>query len=262
MSQTSLLVESRNRAFKRVVADVQGVKDDQGHQLYVVNDEAESLRSGKRNFVASQSNIVSILPISSATTNYVFNVKDGLANSGNANILPMESRLKDQDVFYTAGIGFFLTCYNFFGYTPIQFQYWTYPSPALFNPAGLSDIGSLNGIWQLGYLEYKVNGIVQIPKWWMGRHEFVPQTETGFGGVPVNPLWDQQDYSGDGYLVTEPNWILNGGNNNLFSLTYGNTWGQVNLAPGVANLQMGLIMVWDGWLVQNASSIMYNKPGK
>lgn len=261
MAAQSSLIDSRNRAFIRLKKDIESVKDPQGKQIYTLNNEDGARKDGLRNIVAAQSNIISILPINSATTQYVFNIKDGVPNANNANILPMECRLKDQDVFYTSSLGFFLTCFNNNGYTPIRFQYWTYPSPGLQSPLpGVADIAALNGIWQSGFLEVKVNGVVVTPKWWLGKHEYVPQTQTNLGGVPINPFWDEQDYSGDGYIVTEPNWVLNGGNNNQYTVSYGSDWGLV-LNPA-STVQLGLIMVWDGWLAQNASSIMYNQPAK
>jgi hypothetical protein len=79
-------------------------------------------------------------------------------------------------------------------------------------------------------------------------------------------VFDQINYANDGLIVTEPNWIINGGNNNLYTVTYGNNWAAVIGASSGGNQNSTIplfgIMVWDGWLAQNASSIMDNAAAK
>lgn len=259
MAISQVFLDSRNRAYlnaKRIL--------ENGDQ-YIVNNPDFARKNNKQNIRVAQSNLVSIIPISVANTSYVFNVLDNQVNQGNTGILTLEKRLKLQDVFFTSSIGYFLTALSAVigAYLPIHFQFWTYPSPSLGGIGGLIDLSALAGIWATASLEVKVNGEVVTPDWWLWRHMVINQTETAYASVPINPFWDQQNFSEDGFIITEPNWIVNGGNNNLYTVTMGNDWGQVlgqnNSAQTYA---FAIAMVWDGWLAQNASSIMNNAPMK
>ncbi len=252
-----MFLDSRNRAY------IRAKKMLEGSGQYVVNDDERGRQLQKPVLRVAQSNLVSIIPISAASTNYVFNTLANQPNLGNAGILTLEKRLKLQDVFFTSALGFFLTAFNAGGYTPIHFQMWTNPVPSLGGVAGLGDPAALMGIWTTGNLEVKVNGETVTPNWWLWKHMVINQTESNFAGVPINPFWDQQNFAEDGFQVVEPNWILNGGNDNLYTVTYGNDWGQVLGGANAGNTyQFAIVMVWDGWLAQNASSIMNNQPAK
>ena len=259
ISQTFL--DSRNRAYMRAKYLLEADSDgNEGKGQYVVNNPDKSLKVGKENIRMAKSNLVSIIPISVNQTSYVLNVPDNIVNLGNNGILPLEKRLSIQDVFFTNALGFFLTAFQAGAYTPIHYQFWTYPSPSLGGILGLNDVAALMGIWSSGNLEIKVNGIIQTPNWWLWNHCNVPQTETSFAGTPVNPFWDQQSMSEDGYLIMEPNLIVNGGNKNLYTITYDETWQQVLSGANATNqYQFAIALVWDGWLAQNASSIMNNQ---
>lgn len=265
MAVSQLFLDSRNRSYMRAKFLLESDADGkEGAGQYIVNNQDKATKIGKDNIRMAKSNLVSLIPINVNDTNYVFNIPDNLPNQGNQNgILPLEKRLSIQDVFFCNALGFFLTCYSANGYQAIHYQFWTYPTPSLGGILGLNDVAALAGIWTSGNLEIKTNGVIQTPNWWLWNHQSVPQTQSNFSGTPVNPFWDQQSMSEDGFQVTEPNLIINGGNKNLYTVMYDNTWAQVLGGANAGNTyQFALAMVWDGWLAQNASSIMNNQPAK
>lgn len=256
MAMSQVFLDSRNRAYQNAKRTVEA------NGQYLVNQPDLARNTGKENIRVSQSNLVSIIPLTAADTQYVFNT-DAQPNQGNAGILTLEKRLALQDVFFTSSWGFFLTAFSAIsgGYLPIHFQLWTYPSPSLGGIGGLNDLGALMGVWTTGNLEVKTNGQVITPNWWLWNHMVINQTETNFASVPINPFWDQQNFSEDGHMIVEPNWIVNGGNKNLYTVNYGNDWGQVLGGNNAGQTySFGIVAVWSGWLAQNASSIMNNAP--
>lgn len=257
MAVSSVYQDSRRKAYDNAVNILQSSKQ------YLVNKPIEARAQSKLNIRMAQSSLVSIIPINVNTTDYVLNVMDNQVNAGNTGLLPQEQRLTLQDVFFTSSLGFFLVPLVNNGYTPIHFQYYTYPDNALGGISGIGDPAALMGIWTAGQLEVKVNGEVVTPRWWLERHAVINQTQDNIAGIPTNPFWSQQNFAEDGYLITEPNWIINGGNNNLYTIKYSNDWGQVLGGANTGNsVTFAIALVWDGWLAQNASSIMNNEPQK
>ncbi len=257
MPSSPIFLESRNRAYVRAKRDLEA------NEQYVVNNEAKARKDKKMNLRVAQSNLISIVPLNANTTQYVFNVLDSVPNQGNAGLLSEEIRLKQQDVFFTSSIGFFLVAYAPVSYPPLRFQFMTYPTPSLQGVLGIGDAAALMGIWTAGKLDVKVNGETVTPSWWLQKHLVINQTQSNVAGTPINPYWDQINYAEDGYQVVEPNWIVNGGNNNLYTVNYNNDWSLVFGGTNAANTYgFCIAMVWDGWLAQNASSIMNNAPAK
>lgn len=250
-SQT--ILDARNRAYVRAKRKLEA------NGQYVVNDEAKARKDGKKNLRVAQSWLASAVPLSAANTSYSYNLMDNMANSGNAGlILPQEQRMTLQDVFFTSSLGFYLGLFNWAGAAlQNQFQYYAYPPPSISGPLpSIPNVSALTGIWG-GELEVKTNGEVVTPSWRLNQHICINQTQSSPGVL----RFDQINYGDDGLIVTEPNWIINGGNNNLYTVTYGRNWGDVlGSTSGNAGTSIGLfgIMVWDGWLAQNASSIMDN----
>lgn len=229
---------------------------------YVVNNEAAARSKKLKNLRVAQSYLCSIIPITASNTQYVMNVLDNQLNQGNATILPAEQRLKLQDVFFTSALGFHLVQLGWNGFPGTNiYQRYTFASDQLHGPLpNIPDTLGLSGVWGAGRLEVKVNGEVVTPYWKMIQHEVINQTQAN-GYANARPYFDQNNYSEDGYVITEPNWILNGGNNNLYTITYDNTWQYVLGSNNAGNLfNFGIAMTWDGWLAQNASSIMDTAP--
>lgn len=253
---SSVFQESRRKVYENAKNILQA--DEQ----YIVNNPVMARKSGKRNLRVSGSKLISIIPISATSSNYVLNVMDTQINLGNSGILPREKRLTLQDVFFTSSIGFFLCALNIGAYTPSHFQFQSMPSPSYEGLFGIGDLSQLMGIWTGGFLEVEVNGETVTPAHWLGDHLNINQTMTNTAHIPVNPYWDQQSPD-DGYCVTDPMWIVNGGNNNLYTVKYGSDWNQVlGLSNASTTVQFGIAIIWDGWLAQNASSIMNNQPQK
>lgn len=225
---------------------------------YVVNSDGRARKENKKNLRAAQSFLWSQIPLSAGSSSYVFNVQDGLFNVGNPGLLPMEKRLKLQDVFFTYALGFYLTCAaTGGGNTNYQFELMTFPS-ANFYGGGTPNLDTMVGLWTSGVLNVTVNGDTLTPAWDMGQHFYVPQTQVPANPVSGSPYYDQRDLADDGWVVTEPNWIINGGNNNIYTVNYPNTYANINLGTAKWNL----VMKWQGFLVQNASSIMDNATKK
>ncbi len=265
MAVSQLFLESQNRAYMRAKMLIESDGDGNiGKGNYIVNNQDKATADGKKNIRLTKQNLLSVIPINSGNTEYVFNFVDTLPNQGNGNgILPIEKRMPIQDVFFTNAIGYFLTCYSANGYLPIHYQFWTYAAPGLGGILGLNDLAALQGIWSAAKLNITVGGVQQIVDRWMFNYMNIPQTESNYSGVPTNPYWDQQSASEDGYNIEEPNLIVNGGNKNDFIITMDNTWAQVLGGANSGNTyQFALGLCLAGWRGQNVSSIMDNQPMK
>lgn len=234
---------------------------------YVVNNEQLAKAKKLQNIRAAQSYLWSQVPITPSASSYVFQVKNGVANIGNNGLLPMETRLKDQDVFFTYALGFYLLCTATGSNNgSFQFELMTFPSANFFGslPFGV-DINRLVGLWTSGSLNVKVNGETLTPQWDLGQHLYIPQTQVLAAPGPSStaPFFDQRDMSEDGFCITEPNWIINGGNDNQYQVVYPQNYGQILVPdPAAYNWRFSLVMKWQGFLAQNASTIMNPGGGK
>ena len=222
---------------------------------YVVNDEKGARTKGKKNIRLAQSYLWSETQLT-GNSSYVMNVLDNKYNVGSSNLYPMEKRLKQQDVFFTYALGFFILPISPGGGS-FQFQLMTFPSAQFFGSGG-SNLPSLLGLWTAGSLNVTVNGETLTPAWDLGQHLSIPQTQ-----VPANPIagsifYDQLDLSQDGLAVVEPNWIVNGGNDNQYIINYPSNYSSI----GLGTLNYHIVLKWYGFLAQNASSIMDNSTMK
>lgn len=257
MASTAFL-DSRRKAYLNAVAALQA--DNQ----YIVNNTDMAIKQGKKNIRVAQSYVCSEIPMTPTSSSYVLNVIDQQYNVGNNNLLPAERRIKQQDVFFTYALGLYIRMTN--GWQGLPFILQTFPTAAVNGPAPAfyPDVSTLQGIWTDGTLTVTVNGDVLTPAWDLSQHLVIPQSQANPGGVPVTPYQDQLDLSEYGQVITEPNWIINGGNNNIYQITYpnnyGNIFGGVNAAS--TGITSSIVMKWYGFLAQNASSIMNNAPAK
>lgn len=255
---STVFADSRRRAYN------QAVKMIEADGTYVVNDTHGSLMTGKNNIRMAQSYVWSEIPMNASTSQYVLNVIDQQYNVGNTNLLPSELRVKQQDVFFSYAIAFYIRPIVP-GWQGTQYNIMTFPSASMQGPLPnfYPDPSCLSGIWLSGKLNVSVGGDVLTPAWDLSQHYVVNQTEASTGGVPPNPYYDQVNFAEDGFAITEPNWIINGGNNNIYQVTYpsnyNNIFGGVNTG---STIQVSLIMKLSGFLAQNASSIMNNAPSQ
>lgn len=219
---------------------------------YIVNDIRKATMMKKKNIRLAQSFLWSQIPINASNSQYIFNVLDNKLNVGTTNLLPQEKRLKQQDVFFCYKLGFYLVNYTTGGGV-YQFQLQTYPSANFYGTGGCN-LQSLLALWTSGVLQVTVNGEVLTPGWDLGQHLVIPQTQQPANPIAGSIFWDEIDLSNDGWVHTEPNWVLNGGNDNVYQVNYPNNFNLVTLGTQTWHL----VMKWQGFLAQNASSIMDN----
>jgi hypothetical protein len=230
---------------------------------YMVNNQVAAKKAGKLNVRAAQSYLWSQIQLLPGSSSYLFQVKDGVPNAGANNILPMERRLKDQDVFFTYALGFYLLVARTAGSSAAaQFQLMSFPSAQFDGSTGYDEY-TLRGLWTAGVLSIKINGEILTPQWEMSQHLCINQTQfpryTSLIPGSIFPPFDQIDMSSDGLIAVEPNWIINGGNNNEYIVSYPSNYSNIGIPdPATNNFQMYLVMKWQGFLAQNISSIMDN----
>lgn len=259
----SKLLSSHRQAYKEMIMQI-----EEGGQ-YMVNSEIRAKKAGKLNCRAAQSVLWSQQPLVANNSQYLFQVKDGVSNLGNSGgLLPGEVRLKDQDVFFCYAFAFYLLCYNegFSATSPqrLSMTLMTFPS-ATFVP-GAPDLFALTGLWTMGRLSVKVNGETLTPVWDMGQHYYIPQTQQPVTWTGA-PALDQIDLGDDGFVITEPNWIINGGNDNQYIINYPNNYSVIanaltELLTGSGVYTFHAVCKWQGFLAQNVSSIMNNAAQK
>jgi hypothetical protein len=253
-----ILLDSKRKAYMNAVNAIQSDSN------YVCNDEAKSIATGKYNVTVAQSYVWSEIPVNPNNSQYVFNVIDQQYNVGNAALLPAERRVKQQDVFFTYALWFGIRISG--GGQGSQQTLQTFPSAYYQGPSPLffPDVTTLVALWNTGVLNVTVNGNVLTPAWDLSQHLVINQTETSTQGGPLpDPLYNQVDNGQDGFVVVEPNWIINGANNNIYQVNYPNNYN--NIFGGVnagTSVTVNLIMRWYGFLAQNVSSIMNNATKK
>jgi len=238
----------------------EAIKTIEASGEYICNNQPLATKNGKKNVRVAQSYLWSQIPLNSNVSSYVFNVIDQQYNVGTQGLLPMERRLKQQDVFFTYKLGFYLLCVSTAAETNYQFTLMTFPSANFYGnaPWGIP-IANLMGLWTAGQLNVTVNGDVLTPAWDMGQHLVIPQTQVPPVGINGSPFFDQVNLNEDGYVVVEPNWIINGGNNNIYTVAYPNNYLNITTGStgGIGNgFQLHLVLKWQGFLAQNVSSIM------
>lgn len=250
------ILAAHRQAYQVMVAAIQSKGQ------YLVNDQVKAdATPGVLNIRAAQSMLWSQIPLTTTSSQYLMQVKDGAPNQGNSGILPGEVRLNLQDVFFTYAFGFYLVAYSSpGGNTDFQMNLMTFPSSDFFGPAPalVPGLFTMVGLWNYGRMSIKVNGEITTPVWDLGQHLMKPQTQipSPWNG---NPAQDEVDMGIDGLCVVEPNWIINGSNNNEYIIQYPSNF---------ANMKFGtdwtfhLVTKWQGFLAQNCSTIMNPGTGK
>lgn len=241
-----------------------------GTKEYVVNRDpnpADKTEMGARRINVTESVIRTRNKLNQAITNYSFGILDNQpssqpAGTGNSNNYPLEVRLAMQDVFFVYGLGFYLYIID----TPggngsYEYQPCTFPNPNLYGAgSGAVNLDQMTQLWTAGNLNVTINKNILTTSWGLQRHYKINQTQI----PPINsnppvgdaPYFNQVDLREDGMVPVEPNWILNGGNQNIFQINYPNPLNNIGLGVGSSNYHIELYMI--GFLAQNASSIMNN----
>lgn len=185
---------------------------------------------------------------------------------------PTEIRLKQQDVFFVMELGFYIYCARTNGGS-VDWRYvdMTFPDPNLVGGAWTagSGLNRAQALWTTGRLNVQVNNVAVTPLWMIKNHSYVPQNQnlslavyppadasSGGFATGVETSFNPISYDSDGRAMIWPNWMLNGGNNNQYTLTYPVPINQLGIA---ANAQLWFVLEFHGFLAQNASSIMSMK---
>lgn len=196
-------------------------------------------------------------------TQYSFAVLQNVsANNGvgNPGTNPTEQRLKLQDVFFCNRLGFYIYfAQTNGGNTQFRFMLFTNSAGTLFLSGAVDPI-QMYAIWTTGVLQVTVNNDILTPAWDMLQHMYYPMFQGDpTGGVSpafTTPYVMGFDGSKDSFVTVEPNWVLNGGNDNEYVISYPQSLNTMGLT-GAAKVY--LVLKMEGFLVQNVSSIMDNK---
>lgn len=254
-------ISSHREAYRNAVASIERKVDASGSKEYVVNRVPNTNMPSEKNaktIRVAQSYLQSEITIDPSLTSYNFGILTTELTQGANQLFPTEQRLKLQDVFFTYGLGFFVRCVATpGGNTTFSKELMTYPNPNFYGATGI-ELDLMQGLWTDARLSVLVNNDVLTPAWRITNHLYVPPTQINAvnwpGGDNPQNYFNQISGNEDGFVITEPNWILNGGNNNQYTITYPQSINNIGLQAG----NFRLVLIWLGFLAQNASSIMDN----
>lgn len=229
---------------------VRQMRDGRPVSKYVVNREEQ----GYKKIKLTRSYLRTEILLTSNLTSYNFALLTNQVAPGSNGINPTEQRLKQQDVFFCHRLGFYIYCAATSGGTTIyRYQLMTFPNPSFYGSSGLQ-LEQMMGLWTTGQLQVTVNNDVLTPAWDLLQHMIVNQSMTSAVYQPTSNYFNQNDYTKDGLVVVEPNWVLNGGNDNEYVISYPQSLSSI----GLGTSQMWLTLKFEGFLAQNCSSIMDN----
>ncbi len=235
------------------------LKDASGRPLsrYVVNKDEGNFKKVKvtRSFLRLE------ILLQPNLTNYPFALLTNVAANNGPTVQgtqPTETRLKIQDVFFCNRIGFYIYMKTSpGGSTGYQFLLFTCPT-STFLAGGINPI-MMMGIWTGATMTVTVNNDVLTPAWDMLQHLYIPQMQGDPSGG-IGPAWEYFNpgrYNEDGIIVVEPMWVINGGNDNEYTISYPYSLATMGITGSV--VQIFLVLKLEGFLAQNCSSIMDNQ---
>lgn len=212
----------------------------------LIFDNARNLLNGAgislQTAVLSQFYIRTEIAISSTLTKYPVPVLQNNLQGGVQ--YPTSQLLALQDAFVVAEMGIFLAVPS--SATDNSFRLLTFADPALFTTTNAA--ASAETLYN-GYLNMMVNNNNIVPAWDIARCRVVNQTQ-GNVGVTAQTVFPQSqiDLSSDGFYPVEPNIIVGGGKNNIFS---------INLPAAISTVQSNsrIVVVMRGVLAQNSTSV-------
>lgn len=176
-----------------------------------------------------------------------------VTDNQNGNAFNTERRLQLTDVFIVSAIGVY--CGNPTSSTDAAWKLFSWGNPLVFTTSGAA--AAIEGVFDNGFLSMIVDNDQMLPAWDLQQHHRIPQTQqatnVGYTSSGVN-LADSFDFSADGLVPNEPNFILTGNSNIDFSL---------NTINAVAAVQASTTGRWvvrlKGVLAQNCSKIAQNQ---
>ncbi len=222
---------------------------------YIVNrvPSGTEAAAGKSRILLTESYLRTEMPLNPNSTTYNFGILNNQITNGSSGLYPTERRITLQDVFFTYAVGFYVTMNSTSaGNTSYQYQLMTFPNPQFYLSGGI-DLNLMQALWNTGEIQLTINGNVVTPGWDLKKHMAINQTQIDTATWPAGPFFNQVNQLNDGMVQVEPNWIFNGGNNIQLDVVY-----RVPLTGiGIGNTaQMRLVLIMQGFLAQNASSIM------
>jgi len=247
---------AHREAYRNAVDTIESV-DNNGRKKYVVNRNPKGGNEvGAKTIRVTQSYLRSEIILNPNLTNYSFGILDRDIPVGATGLFPTEQRLKQQDVFFTYSLGFYILCASTSGgNTSFLYELMTFPNPNFYGSFGIN-LDLMVGLWTSGSLQVSVNNDVLTPAWDLKKHFFVPETQINTTTWPANSAYfNEVNYEHNGHCIVEPNWIINGGNNNQYVITYPQSISNIGLTSG----NFRLVLDWRGFLAQNCSSLMDNK---
>lgn len=172
-----------------------------------------------------------------------------VTDNTNGNAFNTERRLQLTDVFIVSSIGVYVG--NPSSSTDASFKLFTWGNPLVFTTANVA--AAIEGVYDNGFLSMIVDNDQMLPAWDLQQHHRIPQTQQAANadytasGITLN---DSFDYSTDGIVPNEPNFILTGNSNIDFSLNTVNAMAAVQ-----ASTTGRWVVKMRGVLAQNCSKI-------
>ena len=170
-----------------------------------------------------------------ASNNYTFNTIQG-----NGTVYATEQRLTLQDSFVVSECGVFWFIPTATGASNSPLISW--PNPNTFTTANAAS--SAESLYN-GYVQLAVNKVIVLPQWDIFRSRCVNQTQlTGAANSPQDQLSGRDDV----FYPTEPNWVVIGSRNSIFTIVMPNAFAAVQ-----ANSR--IVLYVRGVLAQNSTSV-------
>lgn len=179
--------------------------------------------------------------ISASTTEYKFNVLDGIVSPGATSVLPTEIRLQQNDNFHIGLVGIYIAVTA--ASTDTGFRLWTNPNEVILGSAA-AQLSYLN-LWN-GNMKINVNQVDVLTNWRISQHMYVGQTQRLT--ATVNNNFDEIDLSADGLIPMQPNIMLSGAYTNTITINIPSA-----IASALANNNSRIVIIYDGLRAQNAA---------
>lgn len=189
-------------------------------------------------FRLTQSRLRLEQPILTTTTSIRFPVLSNIQNQG-ASAFNTEVRLNMQDTFVPTHIGIYVA-------KPTSATDAAFPLLSYFNPFVFTNDAPMEVIYN-GYLKLMINNAQIVQNWPLSWHKRVPQTQATQAAAADSPL-DEFDGSEYGLVPMQPFVLLGGANNIDLTINF-------PVAPSAVDATSRLVVVFDGILAQNSTSI-------
>lgn len=194
----------------------------------------------------SQNEIRTEVALTTTANQFTFGVTTQQYSTGATAVFNTEQRLNMQDSLCVNEYGTFIGKAG--SSTDTQFSLDTYANPTKYSTANVAN--SINGtFYSNGLFRLTCNNDVLVPGRGLYNHKYIPQTQNAVGVTEqtVFPL-DQVRGAEDGFVTSEPNFVLVGSKNNVPQI----------VLPGALQAietNMRAIIVFRGILAQNSTVV-------